>query len=175
LPGGVKSRNLLVMRQVMTKQLLVFLAAVWVVQGAPSAAALSAFDAYTAQVEARLATPYQPPTRGETVIEQIQSAAVGNISGAMLHHWRGTAFARGAHASDFERILRNFSAYPEYFAPEVTQAAVISAAGDRVSAEMRVRQKHVVTVEMDLTCDVTFAASTNCGAIAFRAAHELRS
>lgn len=35
-------------------------------------------------------------------------------------------------------------------------AAVLDAAGDHVSAEMRVRQRNVLTVEMDLTCDVTF-------------------
>jgi hypothetical protein len=74
----------------------------------------------------------------------------------MLHHWRGTAFARGAHSADLERLLRDFSAYPEYFAPDVTGAAVLSGAGDRLSAELRVRQRHVVTIGVDLTCDVSF-------------------
>ena len=144
----------------MTKQLLVLLAVVSVAQCAPGAAALSAFDAYTAQVEARLGAPHERDDarllRGEMVIEQIKPSTVAAISGAMLHHWRGTAFVRGAHVSDFERILRDFKSYPKYFAPDVIAAAVLDAAGDHVSAEMRVRQRNVLTVEMDLTCDVTF-------------------
>lgn len=138
----------------MTKKLLVFLAAVSAVQGTPTAAAISAFDAYAAQVEARLGAPQL--FKSDMVIEQMKPAVASDISGAMLHHWRGIAFAPGAHAADFERILRNFTAYPEYFAPEVTEARVLSASGDRVIAEMRVRQRHVVTVEMELTCDVIF-------------------
>ena len=150
LPGGGAKLH----RRVMTKQFLVFWAAVSVAQGAPTAAAISAFDAYIGQVEARLGAPQL--FKGDIVIEQVKPVVAGDLAGAMLHHWRGTAFAPGAHAGDFERILRDFNTYPEYFAPQVTQAAVISANGDHVSVEMRVKQRHVMTVEMELTCDVAF-------------------
>jgi len=82
------------------------------------------------------------------------------LPGAMLHHWRGTAFAPGVKAADFERLMKNFSAYSQIYAPGVLQAKAVSQAGspgdDRFRVWMRVRQHHVITVVMDTTYDVTF-------------------
>ena len=74
----------------------------------------------------------------------------------MLHHWRGTAFVPGATAADFERLMRDFSAYPRHYAPQVFPARVLAQSGDRYQVTMRVRQKHVITVVMDTAYDVTF-------------------
>ena len=74
----------------------------------------------------------------------------------MLHHWRGTAFAPGATTQDFERLMKNFNAYPQRFSPQVVTARVLSQQGDRYQAVMRVRQKHVITVVMDTAYDITF-------------------
>jgi hypothetical protein len=79
----------------------------------------------------------------------------------MLHHWRGTAFAPRATAADFERLMKDFNAYPQRFSPEVVQAKVLTRQDDhgqdyfRVS--MRMRQKHVITVVMDANYDIHFA------------------
>jgi len=75
----------------------------------------------------------------------------------MLYDWRGTAFVPGATAADFERLMKDFNAYPQRFAPQVLQARVLAQQGDRIQAVMRVRQKHVITVVMDTAYDVTFA------------------
>ena len=75
----------------------------------------------------------------------------------MLHHWRGTAFAPGAKAADFERLMRNFNAYPHYYAPQVLQARILSQQADHYQVVMRVKQHHVITVVMDTAYDVTFA------------------
>ena len=48
----------------------------------------------------------------------------------MLHHWRGTAFAPGATAADLERLLRDFEAYPQDFAPEVLEAKGVRERGN---------------------------------------------
>ena len=74
----------------------------------------------------------------------------------MLHHWRGTAFAPGAKAADFERLMKDFNAYPQHFSPQVLQARVLAQQGDRLQASMRVRQQHVITVVMDTAYDITF-------------------
>ena len=50
-----------------------------------------------------------------------------DFSGALLHHWRGTAFAPGAKAADFERLMRDFNSYPQHFSPQVLQAKVLCA------------------------------------------------
>jgi hypothetical protein len=74
----------------------------------------------------------------------------------MLHHWRGTAFVAGAKAADFERLLRDFDAYPRHFSPQVVEAKMLSEQGDHLQASMRVRQRHVIAVVMDTAYDIAF-------------------
>jgi hypothetical protein len=141
---------------------------------APTHAAVSAFDSYCNEVEARLGRQHGSPTaflapptsdteraevrlrRGEPVVERLAPSTVTDVSGSMLHHWRGTAFAPGGKAAGFERLLRAVDSYPEYFAPEVLQARVLTQEGYHSQTWMRVRQNHVVTVVMDATYDVSF-------------------
>ena len=151
--------------------LLLFLDAPRALMAEPTPAAAQAFNAYSKTVESRLAQQHQSangflatsgpnaPTRlrnGEQIIEQLTPATSTNISGALLHHWRGTAFAPGATAADFERLMRDFNSYPQHFGPEVMQARVTAQAGDHIQAWMRVRQRHVITVVMDTTYDINF-------------------
>jgi hypothetical protein len=143
----------------------------WGLAEAP-AAAVSGFNTYISGVEGRLARQHGSATgflapvagadvdirlrRGELIVEKLTPANGMDLSGAMLHHWRGTAFAAGATAADFERLMRDFGAYPQRFSPQVVQSRVISQAGDRFQTVMRVRQKHVITVVMDTSYDVSF-------------------
>jgi hypothetical protein len=154
--------------------LLLFLDAPRLLLGEPAAAAVSAFNAYSKSVEWRLAqqhrsmnaflapvasNPMSAETRlreGELIIERLTPSTSVDFSGALLHHWRGTAFAPGAKAADFERLMRNFNSYPQNFSPQVVQAKVLTQNGDRMQAWMRVRQHHVITVVMDTTYDITF-------------------
>jgi hypothetical protein len=138
----------------------------------PTSAAVSAFDDYVHSVEARLAQEHQshngflaPPLtpqdeqrlrKGELIIEPITPLTGLPLPGALLHDWRGTAFAAGANAADFERLMRNIHAYPQYFSPQVLLAKVIAQQGDHLQALMRIRQKHVLTVVLDTTYDITF-------------------
>jgi hypothetical protein len=134
----------------------------------PKAAA--AFDSYIAGVEARLAQDHRAPTsflegaaatpdgqarlrRGEVLIEQVKTP---EIPGAMLHDWRGTAFIPGATAAAFEKLLRNFDAYAQVFAPQVISSRTLAAEADHIRGIMRVRQKYVITVVLDTTYDVRF-------------------
>jgi len=140
----------------------------------PTAAAVSAFNAYAGKVEARLAQQHQSPNTflaalspiaqssqrlrgGEQIVEQLTPAQVSDFPGAMLHHWRGTAFAPGAKASDFERLMKDFNAYPRHFSPQVVQAKILVQQGDYLQATMRVRQHHVLTVVMDTAYDILFS------------------
>ena len=61
--------------------------------------------------------------RGEMVIEKLGGK---DVPGAMLHHWRGTAFVPGATGADFERLMRDFADYPKRFAPQVMSTKVLS-------------------------------------------------
>lgn len=138
--------------------------------------ALDSFEAYAAKVEAGLvrahsslagfvagvgsnATMDERLRQGELVIEKL-TPGKGEISGGMLHDWRGTAFVKGAKAENFERLMKNFSSYPEMYSPQVVRAEVVYPKRDPVpdhfTASMRVKQKHVITVVMDTTYDVNY-------------------
>jgi len=141
------------------------------------AAAVSTFNSYVGAVESRLAQQHRSSDaflaavasdpqkqmrlrRGELIVERVTPSAT-NLPGAMLHHWRGTAFAAGARGADFERLMRDFNGYPQHFAPQVLQARVLMQhddrlQGDRLQATMRVRQRHVITVVMDTTYDIAY-------------------
>lgn len=137
----------------------------------PAPAAVSAFNAYVGKVEARLAQQHraqkgflasattqneQRLRQGELIVEQLTPAAGADFPGAMLHDWRGTAFAPGAKAADFERLMKDFNAYPQHYSPQILRAKVLTARNDHLQAVMRVRQRHVITVVMDTAYDISF-------------------
>lgn len=152
---------------------LLILAVVAPASAEPAPAAVSAFDSYILTVEARLARQHgvqngflagalsEPatdarPRWGELIVEKLTPSTGADLPGAMLHHWRGTAFARGVTAADFERLMRDFNSYPRNFSPQVLRAKVLIQDGDHVQASMRVRQRHVITVVMDTDYDISF-------------------
>jgi hypothetical protein len=138
--------------------------------GEPAPSAISAFNSYVSAVESRLAEQHRSRNaflvlvpqnnlhlrRGELVVEQLTPTTGGVLPDALLHHWRGTAFVSGAKAADFERLMKDFNAYPERFSPEVLEASVLAQQGDHFQVWMRVRQRHGITVVLDTTYDVTF-------------------
>jgi hypothetical protein len=139
----------------------------------PAPAAIAGYNSYVGVLETRLAQQHRSQTgflapgpatsqydlrlhRGELIVERLTPSAGVDLPGAMLHHWRGTAYVAGAHAADFERLMRNVNAYPSYFSPQVVEAKAISEQGDHLEATMRVRQRHVITVVMDTAYDIAF-------------------
>jgi hypothetical protein len=139
----------------------------------PTAAAQAGFDAYIQKVETRLnhaeidaerqrAATYLAPVdgqrvrAGEPVIEELTPKREAALPGALIHDWRGTAFAPGATAADFERVLRDFAAYPKEFAPQVTAVQVLTRDADHAAVTMRVKQQHVITVVLDTTYDIRY-------------------
>jgi hypothetical protein len=154
--------------------LLLFLDAPRSLMAEPAPAAVAAFNAYSRSIETRLVqqhrsrdaflAPVGPDLRsaearlrsGDLIVERLTPPTDAGFSGALLHHWRGTAFAPGAKAADFERLMRDFKAYPQHFSPQVLQARVLTQGGDNMQAQMRLRQHHVITVVMDTTYDIAF-------------------
>ena len=139
----------------------------------PTPSAVAAFDTYVGGVESRLAQQHRSQDaflapkaltpqsdvrlrRGEFIVEQMTPSAGESVSGAMLHHWRATAFVAGATSADLARLMKDFNDYPRRFSPQVLQARVISQYGDRLQVVMRVRQKHIISVVMDTSYDVVF-------------------
>jgi len=153
--------------------LLMYVATPGHVLAEPTPAAVTAFNSYVRAVESRLAQQHQsrsaflaPVTpvqrsdnrlrQGDIIIEQRTPSGGLVLPGALLHHWRATAFVPGATAADFARLLKDVDAYPANFSPQVLQARILTQDGDHLQTWMRVRQHHVITVVMDTTYDVTF-------------------
>ena len=157
---------------------LLLLAAPRWLRAEPTPAAVAVFNAYTQAVESRLAQQHRSSNaflapvssgsndaelrlrRGEFILERLTPArltpaSADGLYGALLHHWRGTAFVPGATAADFERLIRDFDSYPQHFAPQVLQARVLSQDGDHMQAWMRIRQRHLITVVMDTAYDIS--------------------
>jgi len=140
----------------------------------PTPAATAAFNAYAAQLEARLAQQHgsaasflatsgpasQIDARlraGQPVVERLTPATSPAFAAAMLHHWRGTAFVPGASVDSFERLMCDFPAYPRHFSPQVLSARVLGKQGRGMQATMRIRQQHVLTVVLDTTYDIAYS------------------
>lgn len=137
----------------------------------PTPAATAWFDAYTQALEARLTEQDRSPSvflpeiadartaarlrNGELILEN-RTPADASVSGALLHDWRGTTFVPGATAADFEQLMRDYNAYPQHYAPEIVTSRVLSHHGDEYQVELRLHQKHVITVVLDTNYDVSF-------------------
>jgi len=143
----------------------------------PTTSATASFQSYVGSVEARLAEQHRSRDgfvatagsnggidarlrKGELIIEKLTPEKEADLRGAMLHDWRGTAFIRGATVADFERLMKNYDAYPQVFSPQVMQAKILTkdegADPHHFAVRMRVRQHHVITVVLDTTYDVIF-------------------
>jgi hypothetical protein len=153
--------------------LLPFAAVLPCIAAEPAAAAVSAFNSYVNTVESRIAQQHRSQDgflaplasgreseirlrRGELIVEKLTPSTGAELPGAMLHHWRGSAFAAGATGADLERLMKDFNAYPQYFSPQVLQARVLAEQEDHFRGWIRVRQRHILTVVMDSTFEVTF-------------------
>ena len=138
-------------------------------QAEPTATATAQFNSYIGGVEARLAREHASTSgflapvdlarlrRGEFVIEGLTPATGAELDHALLHDWRGTAFAKGATAADFDRVMKDFVAYPQRFSPQVIRTQILTQQGDRYQVTMRVRRHHILTVVLDTAYDVIFA------------------
>ena len=105
--------------------------------------------------------PQRPPNlaqvqAGQLEIEKVTAAPEQNLQGAMIHDWRGVAFAPGVTAAKFERLMRDYDNYPHYYGPEVRSARVLQRNGERDQVALRMQQKHVITVVLDAVYDVSF-------------------
>jgi hypothetical protein len=160
--------RLVVARLLAGGALLGILTSVALIAEEPTPDALAGFQTYVDRVEPRLAKQHGSEDsflapvdrarlrRGEVVIEQLTPATGVELPGALVHDWRGTAFLPGATLADYERLLRDFEAYPRHWAPEVVRANVMQQQGDHYQMTMRVVQHHILTVVTDGTYDVTF-------------------
>jgi hypothetical protein len=170
MPRFWKRRHFFILRFFLAGGLL-FLLGPSCATAEPSADAIAAFTAYIHALESKLAEQHRSAQsflpslstqgqkqlqQGELIIDPVTPQGGLSLPGALLHDWRGTAFAAGAKGADFERLMKDVSAYPQRFSPQVLSARVLMQQGDHLEILMRVRQHHVITVVLDSTYDIKF-------------------
>lgn len=130
----------------------------------PSAQSSAAFDAYVRNVERRLESQHHsagtflalPNGQAEKdlnvssfVLERLTPGRFPGLDGALLEHWRGTAFVPGATAEQFDDLLRNISSYPKYFAPQILRASEEDYGPETRTVSIRIREEHILTIVLD--------------------------
>jgi hypothetical protein len=131
--------------------------------------AKAAFQEYNATLEKRLSRQHAAsdtylatlnvgaPQRSE-IERQLRSGEVRveavdggtrEITGGLLHHWRGAAFVPGATAADILALLQDYDRLSQYYAPEVESSRLIKTSGGIATVAMRMRKQKVMTVVLD--------------------------
>jgi hypothetical protein len=138
------------------KTAMFLLVAVNCVGASLSPSAEQAYRVYVSNVEARLASQHARPDTylaartGEAEIRvEAVNAGTWQVSGALLHHWRGAAFVPNATPKDLFAVLRDFSQYPRYYAPQVVAARALTNNGETATLAVRFKEQRVVTIVLD--------------------------
>ena len=140
-----------------------------------SASAEHAYEIYVANLEARLERQHARPetylallaanaanvanagdssrfdgpmTPGGLQAEPV-NGGTRQVPGALLHHWRGTAFVPNATPAEMLAVLRDFRHFPRNYAPEVVSARALADDGETATLAVRFREQRVLTVVLD--------------------------
>jgi hypothetical protein len=130
-----------------------------------SPSAERAYEIYVANVESRLIRQHarpetylavdtadrrleRPLASGDIRVEAV-NGGTWQVPGALLHHWRGTAFVPGATPAEMLAVLRDFSHFPRHYAPQVVSAHALTDDGQTATLAVRFKEQRVVTVVLD--------------------------
>jgi len=119
-----------------------------------SPSAERAYEIYVAHVESRLARqharpePYLAVLAAGDGVEPV-NGGTWQVPGALLHHWRGTAFVPNATPAEMLAVLRDFSHFPRHYAPQVVSARALADDGQMATLAVRFKEQRVVTVVID--------------------------
>jgi hypothetical protein len=131
--------------------------------------AQQAFENYAAALEKRLAQQHASPDtylavfalaeteradaerqlRSGTMRVEPVNGGTHEVSGGLLHHWRGAAFVPGGKAKDMLALLRDYNHLARYYAPEVESSHILSDHGEAATVAIRMRKHKIVTVMLD--------------------------
>jgi hypothetical protein len=131
-----------------------------------SPSAQQAYEVYVANLEARLARQHARPETYLAVLNadagdpnrfvlpgEMQVKAVNGgtwqVPGALLHHWRGTAFVPNATPAEMLAVLRDFGNFPRHYAPQVVAVRALTDDGQAATLAVRFKEQRVVTIVLD--------------------------
>jgi hypothetical protein len=141
----------------------VFLLAVNCGAATLSPSAEGAYDIYVARIEAKLARQHARPetdlavltadvgdhNRGDEIRVEAVNGGTWQVPGAMLHHWRGTAFGPNATPEEMVSVLRDFGNFSRHYAPRVVSARALADNGQTATLAVRFKEQRVITIVLD--------------------------
>jgi hypothetical protein len=124
-----------------------------------------AFETYVANLESRLVTQHarpetylavdtadrrleRPLASGDIQVEPV-NGGTWQVPGALLHHWRGTAFVPNATPAEMLTVLRDFRHFSTHYAPQVVSARALTDDGQTATLAVRFKEQRVLTVVID--------------------------
>jgi hypothetical protein len=161
------------MRSLFCCLLLLAMAASQAAAAQPKPEAIKAWDRYIALTEARIAeqqrdlpnfifpqaetgeqkAAFQAKLKsGEVVVEKLTTTDDGKsiqATGALIHHWMGTAFIPGSDIKHAFAVLQDYDDHSVTYAPDVQRSKLLSRNGDDFTAYLRFVKKKVITVVLD--------------------------
>ena len=96
---------------------------------------------------------------GEVVMQRLSGSANGKpaeISGGMIHDWRGIVFIPGVKLAAVLATLQDYNQHAKYYAPDVEESRIETRDGDHFRVFMRFRRHKVVTVVLNTEQDITY-------------------
>jgi hypothetical protein len=153
-------------------------------------ASSAAFDRYVAVVERRIATEVARPEtflwadtlpparrtevvdrlrRGEVVTERLRIPQKIEVPEALIHHWVGTIYIRGAEVGDVVALLKDYDRHATVFSPNVVQshtlehravsARTLEDSGDYFRVFLRFYMKKVVAATLNTEHEAHFVTA----------------
>ncbi|HSR06559.1 MAG TPA: hypothetical protein VLM42_05370 [Bryobacteraceae bacterium] len=127
-----------------------------------------AFETYVANLEARLARQHARPETYLAVVAEASAAdsskrqpmsgdmrveavngGTWQVGGALLHHWRGTAYVPNATPKDMLMLLQDFNHLSTHYAPEVVSSRALTDNGAIASLAVRFKEHKLLTIVLD--------------------------
>ena len=96
-----------------------------------------------------------------------------NVPDALIHHWLGLAFVRGATLKDVEQVARDYSSYPKTY-KAVVSSKVLSQQGDTYRVQIRLKEDAGLTAVLDVRSAVEYRTQRSGSITAISKSEEIR-
>jgi hypothetical protein len=96
-----------------------------------------------------------------------------SVPDGLIHHWRGTAFVKGATLQQVADVARDYADYPKVY-KNVVASKVLSRQGDQYRVLIRLKEDAGLTAVLDVRSTVEYRTSTDGSIAAISEADEIR-
>jgi hypothetical protein len=122
----------------------------------------SAFDSYVQTAERNM--DWQPALEPKVGMVQVSTwggKASMAVDRGLIHDWVAGVEVPGASVKQALAMFQDYADYPKIFAPEVTEANVLSQSGNFWDVHLRLQRKNVVTVVLDTEYEIEYRPLEN--------------